>query len=124
MHRPRLWSTLQFLLLGLLMLGVLVKPVIALAGEVHEAEHALIAGDASHAEHDSPELLDPLDTPDSGNPLHAFLHFADCCGPSAALLPLSTPASVSLASSEPLPCLSVELPPAANPVALRPPITT
>lgn len=111
--------TLRILLLGLLMVGVLGKPVIVFAGDLHEAEHALSTSDIGHADDGT---SDPAKAPDTRNPWHALMHYADCCGTSAALLPLANPGSMTPIATDPLPHLSADFPPTAHPVALRPPI--
>lgn len=111
--------TLRILLLGLLMVGVLGKPMIVFAGDLHEAEHALSTADIGHA---GDGTSDPADAPGTSNPWHALMHYADCCGASAALLPLANPGSMTPLATDPLPHLSVDFQPAAHPVALRPPI--
>lgn len=117
---PSISFALRILLLGLLMVGVLVKPVLVLAGELHEAEHALLTGDDGHADDGS---SDPIEPSDPKNPWHALMHFGHCCGQAPALLPLMYLGSITPAATDPLPLLSVEFQPTAHPVAFRPPIT-
>jgi len=109
----------RLLMLGLLMAGVLVKPVIAFAGELHEAEHAALSGDDGHADDGS---SDPVDPDDSKNPWHALMHVGHCCGQTPALLPLAYLGAITPVATDPLPTLSVAFQPAAQPVAFRPPI--
>lgn len=111
---------LRILLLGLLMTGVLVKPMVAFAGELHEAEHVLLTADDGLADDGSSDLVDPSD---SKNPWHALMHYGDCCGQSTALLPLATLGSITPTVTDLLPPLSVEFQPTAHHVAFRPPIT-
>lgn len=84
--RQRLVS-LRVLWIALLLLCVVVKPVIVLACEVHEAHHALQTG---HGHDDVEHLrLQPVDepTPSGGsNPWHAVLHQGHCCVHGAALV--------------------------------------
>ncbi len=109
-------------MLALLMAGVLVKPVLGFAGELHEAEHAMVAGDHPHDDGDAP--TGPTGPSDAKSPWHALMHFGHCCGQTSALLPLVQPGSILPAVTAPLPPWSVAFKPAAQPVALRPPITT
>lgn len=123
-HMPALISlrsVFRTLMLGLLMAGVLVKPVIAIAGAVHEAEHSSLSGD--HGQHDNLSS-EPIDSSDTTNPWHALVHFSHCCGQAPVLLSLIYLGSITPAASDPLPLLSFELPPAVHPVAFRPPIST
>ena len=113
-------SVFRILMLGLLMAGVLVKPVIAFAGALHEAEHVALTGDSGHADDGSSELDDPSD---AKNPWHELMHFSHCCGQAPALLPLTYLGCITPAATDPLPLLSVAFQPTAHPVAFRPPIT-
>jgi len=113
-------SVLRILMLCLLMAGVLVKPVIAFAGELHEAEHAQLTGDNGHADGGS---SDPIDPADSENPWHALMHVGHCCGQAPAVLPLMILGSIVPTGTDPVPEWSVEFQPTAHPVAFRPPIS-
>lgn len=92
--RQRLVSH-RILLVAMLLLCVVAKPVIVLACEVHESQHALQTGHG----HDDVEHLQaqPVDEPqpaDDGKLWHALLHQGHCCVHGAALV--TTP-DVSLA---------------------------
>jgi hypothetical protein len=113
-------SVLRILMLGLLMVGVLMKPVIALAGELHEAGHVQSTDQDGHFQDDASVPVDPSD---ATNPWHALMHFSHCCGHTPALLPLMYLGSFTPVANEPLPQLSVEFQPAVHPVAFRPPIS-
>lgn len=113
-------SVFRILMLGLLMAGVLVKPVIAFAGELHEAGHSESAGHDGHA---SDVASEPADPSDATNPWHALMHFSHCCGQIPAVLPLMFVGTVTASATEPLPRLSVEFQPTVHPVAFRPPIS-
>ena len=113
-------SVLRIVLLGLLLLGVMVKPAIAFAGVLHEAEHALLAGQDRPADDRSASGADPADEDD---PWHALMHHGHCCGQSLAVLPQAMVGSLLPSGSHPPPPLSVEFQPATHPVAFRPPIT-
>ena len=113
-------SVLRILMLGLLMAGVLMKPVIALAGELHEAGHVQSTDQDGHFQDDASVPVDPSD---ATNPWHALMHFSHCCGQAPALLPLMYLSSFAPVATEPLPQLSVEFQPAVHPVAFRPPIS-
>lgn len=129
-------------MLAMLMAGVLLKPVLAFAGGLHEAEHAVLAedghdsrGDVSHDDrsHDDGShggdfvgeaAPEPADPSDAKNPWHALMHFGHCCGQAPALLALAYIGPQLPTAEAPLPPWSAAFTPAAQPVALRPPITT
>lgn len=113
-------SVFRILMLGLLMAGVLVKPVIAFAGTLHEAEHAAVSGDDGHAADGS---SDPIDPADATNPWHALMHFSHCCGQTPAVLPLLYLGAITPAATDPVLPWTVAFLPTAHPVALRPPIS-
>lgn len=122
MHMSKLVSlrsAFRTLMLGLLMAGVLFKPVIAIVGAAHEAQHAAVSGD--HGQHDTLSS-EPMDSSHTTNPWHALVHFSQCCGQAPVLLSLIYLGSITPAASDPLPLLSFELQPALHPVAFRPPI--
>ena len=109
----------RILLLVLLMAGVMAKPVLAFAGELHEAGHPELNGDHGHSDGLSTELEDPADTESSW---HALLHLTHCGGQTPAMMPLMSHGPVSLAVAQPLPPVLAAFRPATQPVALRPPI--
>lgn len=94
MLRQRLLS-LRVLWVVMLLLCAVVKPVIVLACEVHESQHALQAGHGhDDAEHRRGQPADePMPSGDQ-KPWHALLHQGHCCVHGAALV---TTADVSLA---------------------------
>lgn len=123
-HRRLLF--VRLLVLGMIALGLMLQPVLAAAGEMHALTH-----DASGMhDHDfGKEALDAdllvTGEQDEGNAktLHAMLHFAHCCGATAALLPVLKPISPA-----PLDRLSAiaetPLPPQARLTSLfKPPIS-
>ena len=114
-------TVFRILMLGLLMAGVLVKPVIAFAGELHEAGHVESTDQDGHFQDDASEPVDPSD---ATNPWHALMHFSHCCGQAPAMLPTIHVGSVTPVATEPLPRLSVEFQPPVHPVAFRPPISS
>lgn len=113
MPRPivRRLHLLRAALLGLLALAMVLQPVLAAAGDIHELGHdgeVATAGNADH-QHDTGDTV-PADDGKQGESLHFLLHFAHCCGhaPSALLGGLEvvafTPVSDALVSTPaPLP---------------------
>ncbi|WP_036209420.1 hypothetical protein [Novilysobacter arseniciresistens] len=93
----RLLPFLRVLALGLFALGLVLQPVMAAAGEMHELAHDP-TGTHAHGQH-----ADDLDTEldagdeqdeDGARTLHVLLHFSHCCGATAALLPVLKPLPV------------------------------
>ena len=93
--RLRRWLPfLRVLALGLFALGLVLQPVMAAMGEMHELAHDP-SGTHSHDLH-ADELDAELATAgeqDHGGAktLHVLLHFSHCCGATAALLPVLKP---------------------------------
>lgn len=90
----RLSPLLRVLVLALFALGLVVQPVLAAAGEMHELAHDP-SGKHSHNLH-ADELdagVAAADEQDQGGAktLHVLLDFSHCCGASAATLPLLEP---------------------------------
>lgn len=84
----------RMIVLALLVLGMVLQPVLAAVGEYHDIEHNR-PGTHAHALHASevPGDLDQqrgtaTDVPpsDDAPALHVLLHFAHCCGATAAVL--------------------------------------
>ena len=106
--RPRRWlPLLRVLVLGLFALGLVLQPVMAAVGEMHELAHDP-SGSHVHGQHadDLDAGLDAGDEQDEdgARTLHVLLHFAHCCGATAALVQLlgpvpSMPADASLATA-------------------------
>ena len=107
-------------MLCLLMAGVLAKPMLGFAAELHESGHAQAAGQVGHFDEESPNPADPSHATDAW---HALMHYSHCCGQIPALLPLIYLGSVTPVATEPMPRLSAEFQPTFHPVALRPPIS-
>lgn len=134
MYRTVLRQVVKFLrlpALALVVLAVLVNPVFAAVGDLHESSHAGIEhlpapGDHDH-DHDHNAGLDE-DTPASGEGdgkldlLHALMHAAHCCGHLTAILSASvTPQSRLFSEARPLPHFTAPGP-APHTDHFRPPI--
>lgn len=94
--RPRHWlPLLRVLVLGLFALGLVVQPVMAAAGEMHELAHdpSGMHDHLLHAEDVEAELATTGEQ-DGAKTLHVLLHFAHCCGATAALLTVLKPVPV------------------------------
>ncbi|TKR29580.1 hypothetical protein FCE95_15740 [Luteimonas gilva] len=102
------------LLFGLLIFGILAKPVLAIACEIHDAKRA-IAEASQGVSATAPEL-------DQGEGCCALPDCNDCCAHTVAMLPTLAVLRAEPAAGPPLPALSVEFEPAALAVAFRPPI--
>ncbi len=126
-------SLFRILMLAMLMTGVVMKPVLAFASDMHEDGHGAVASDDGHAhdhDHDAPDPVevavevDPGDPSDAKDPWHALMHFGHCCGQTPALLEPMPLGPLVPAVSATLPPWPVVFEPAVHPVDLRPPITT
>ena len=93
----RLLPFLRVLALALFALGLVLQPVMAAVGEMHELAHDP-SGTHSHDLH-----VDELDAElaaageqnqGGAKTLHVLLHFSHCCGATAALLPVLKPLPV------------------------------
>ena len=94
--RPHRWLPfLRVLVLGLFALGLVLQPVMATAGEMHELAHdpSGMHGHALHSDDGGAELIAAGEPSEDGaETLHVLLHFAHCCGgAAAALLPALKP---------------------------------
>lgn len=108
-RKIRVSLTLRVIVLALFALSMMLQPVVASMGEIHEFAHDPVGHDA-HAEHLGSTADEPADEPaESGTPatLHVLLHLAHCCGHSPAMaapaLVMPVPASMvaSAATREP-----------------------
>lgn len=114
----------RLLLLGLLLCGVVLKPSLAIAEEMHELlSHAAVAGDGhAHPDAHSIEVVPPAGN--DGSPPHDDNHFhlTHCCGQQAAVLPRLNLVLPYTHADSPLPTRAIvfALPPQGNP--FRPPI--
>ncbi len=120
---PALAHAFQLLLLGLLLCGVVMKPSLAIAEEMHELlAHAAVAGDGhAHADSHAVEV-----EPAKGGqpPLHddSHFHLTHCCGQQAAVLP-RLELSVAVAHGDsPIPARSISFIAAPHTAPFRPPI--
>lgn len=120
---PALVNALRLLLLGLLLCGVVLKPSLAIAEEMHELlAHAAVAGDGhTHADAHAVEGASP---PPSAPQPHddSHFHLTHCCGQQAALLPRIDLPLPAASTASPLPVRQRSFAPAPYPVPLRPPI--
>src|SRR3546814_17543038 len=90
--RPHRWlPLLRVFVLGLFALGLVLQPVTAAVGEMHELAHDP-SGTHSHdlhADELDAELAAAGEQEQGGaKTLHVLLHFSPCCGAPAALLPV------------------------------------
>ncbi|KGO99907.1 hypothetical protein [Novilysobacter defluvii] len=87
--RHRWLPFLRVLVLGLFSLGLVLQPVMAAAGEMHEFTHDP-SGMHSHGLHANglDAELTAAGEHDGSETLHVLLDFAHCCGTAAAVLPV------------------------------------
>ncbi len=102
--RPRHWlPLLRVLVLGLFAVGLVLQPVMAAVGEMHELTHDP-SGSHIHDQHADDLGAGDEHDEDGASTLHVLLHFAHCCGATAAMVQLlgpvpSMPADASLATA-------------------------
>ncbi|WP_051176159.1 hypothetical protein [Luteimonas mephitis] len=95
--RPHRWQPLlRVLVLGLFALGLVLQPVLANVAEYHELAHD---PSGSHAHDlravDGAEGIPGDEQSEDAWTLHLLLHFAHCCGATAALLQAFKPLPVA-----------------------------
>lgn len=101
-------------MLGLLMAGILVKPVLAIACEIHDVQKmAANAGQATGVEE-----------PGSDESCCLLPDCNDCCAHTTAVVPQFDIVPAVAIAVVPLPLLSVKFEPTAIAAAFRPPIRT
>ncbi len=121
-------STLRLVWAALLALALVLQPMVAAMGEVHELNHAVGTSSAMGVNDEHHRIADhqeeaPGDS-DSEDPVHLLLHFAHCCSQTpttlgalqAQLLPVAGSDAPVVAAAH------LRLKPSTNDV-LRPPIT-
>ena len=113
---------------GLLALALLVQPMVAAIGEVHELSHAAgsLSAVAAHSDdHSGAQHADQApNEPESNDAMHVLLHFAHCCSQTPTTLGSAQVQLLAVAGSDAPLVAATPLPlkPSANDV-LRPPIT-
>lgn len=116
---------LRVLVLGLFALGLVLQPVMAAVGEMHELAHdpSGAHGHDLHADELDAELAASGEQDQGGaKTLHVLLHFAYCCGAAAALLPVFEPIA-SISAPIRLAIAKAPVPPPAHlPSPFKPPI--
>lgn len=122
MFRVRARFFVQFVMLGLLLAGLAIKPALAASEELHDlvAHAALSDGGGTH------ETPDEADAPDEGAPGgehdDGHIHLTHCCGHQAAVparvqVPAHAPRNAS-----PLERARIAFAPAPRTAPFRPPI--
>lgn len=127
-HTARFRLSFRTLWVGLLTLALMVQPMIAAIGEVHELGHATVSlgAVAAHADdHSGAQHADQApDEPESNDAMHVLLHFAHCCSQTPTTLGSAQVQLLAVAGSDAPLVAATPLPlkASANDV-LRPPIT-
>jgi len=133
--RHRLPFVLRVFVLGLLVLGIAVMPMLASLGEIHELAHDGLGSHAmaTHGDHHA-AAADLHDEPVTGadgedgqgsDPLHTLLHFAHCCGQQSLAASAVMPLLAQPESSAALLMPDAQVVPRSPALApFRPPITT
>lgn len=109
---------------AMLLLCAVVKPVIVMACEVHESQHAMQAAHGhDDAEHTGGQPADePLPTGEQ-QPWHAVLHQGHCCVHGAAIVDVSASMSAPVVAFAPEPAIPQAFRMVGLEPMLRPPIT-
>lgn len=122
--RPLTW--LHVLVLALFALGLVLQPVLAAAGELHELAHDP-SGQHSHALHGDDMAAELSAAGENGegdsSTLHLLLHFAHCCGAAAAMLPVVESVSPMIRATRPAIDSAQRLAHARLPTPFKPPIS-
>ena len=122
--RRRLPPALRAFVFALLALGLLLKPVLAAAGELHELGHDP-SGTHALAGHDDHVSGDDAPDVDEADPLHALIHFAHCCGQSSVAFMPAVAAVAAPSGAANVLMREPQLPPHIPLMApFRPPIAT
>ncbi|HEY0505972.1 MAG TPA: hypothetical protein VGD42_21010 [Lysobacter sp.] len=117
-------NAFRLLLVGLLLCGVVLKPSLAIAEEMHELlAHAAVAGDG-HTHADAHAVETAPSPPKGGQPPHDDNHFhlTHCCGQQSAMLPRMDVALVFVHGDSPMPVQADSFAPAPHTAPFRPPI--
>ena len=129
MPRPPAPFRLSFrtLWVGLLALALMVQPLVAAIGEVHELSHAAgsLSAVASHADdHSSAQHADQApNEPESNDAMHVLLHFAHCCSQTPTTLGAAQVQFLAIVGSDAPLVAAAPLPlQASTNDVLRPPI--
>lgn len=131
LHLHRIATFLRLPAMALLVLAVLVTPVLAAVGDLHESSHAGVEHTQpgyAHGHVDAGQGTPEPGTPDHGRPdhgtdlLHALMHAAHCCGHQTAILSALFVSSLPI-SAQALPVTSFAAPPSPPRTdPFRPPI--
>ena len=124
--RPhRLLQLMRVLVLGLFALGLVLQPVLAAVGEMHELAHdpSGMHSDARQADSVDTQLTAAGEQREGGTEtLHVLLEWAHCCGATTAMLPSLKLMSFVPAFSPLIPGESQTPPPGYLPAPFKPPI--
>ncbi len=115
-------NVLRLLMLALLLCGIVLKPSLAIAEEMHDLLAHASASVDGHS-HEETAADDTGSTPsDKASQDDSHFHLTHCCGQQAAMLP-RLQLDVALAGTvSPVPRLVVDFTPAPRAVPFRPPI--
>jgi len=121
---PALAQAFRLLLLGLLLCGVVLKPSLAIAEEMHELlAHAAVAGDGHrHVEGHAIDAASAATDGDRQPHDDSHFHLTHCCGQQAAVLPRLEFALPRVQRDSPLPAQTVAFAPTTHAAPFRPPI--
>lgn len=128
--RHRSAASLRVIAYAILALSLLLRPMLASLGEMHEfahesaGQHLDVGGESMHHD-DDPTPHDSGSGDDDSGTLHTLLHLAHCCGQGAAAELAVAFNPVPLESGERAAAVvDANVRPASWPTPFRPPITT
>lgn len=103
-HTARFRLSFRTLWVGLLAVALMVQPLVAAIGEVHELSHAAgsLGAVAAHADdHSGVQHADQApDEPESNDAMHVLLHFAHCCSQTPTTLGAAQVQLLAIAGSD------------------------
>lgn len=112
-------NVLRYLVFGVLIVVMLVKPVMAFASEIGELAPAAVS--AAHEQHEERNAAgQPQHDPDGCGDMR--WHLSHCCAMQAALLPRIEFSLIPQSKAAPLPAHSIAFVPTPTAVPFRPPI--
>lgn len=116
---------LRVFVLGLFALALVLQPVLAAAGELHELAHDPTGGHqhALHADDVAKELKAADEPGDGAATLHTLLHFSHCCSACTAVLPAVKAIALKPMRRDPLAISRARVPTQVRlPAPFKPPI--
>lgn len=123
-HSP-LSFAFRLLIFGLITAGVLTMPVLAIAAEIHEAQHVFELADDVEGHIDTRDFAQPGEADSSADPWHGLTQLCHFCGQCMALFsgPVTAPGRPFL-PNQPIAHAFPTFDSLAVPALFRPPISS